>query len=205
MSSHTSVGSSSTSDHPDTDPGCSSFVPRTEEFRPSSRAEGIRGWQLNAHNRQSSIDILSKHLEDNPSVTFVAISEPPWSLRRGHAIPGFKNIRALAPTPEDTLSVLLIRDYLATIQVPICSNRIAITKLELVQGKPMHLVSAYIQPQTGLGWQRLKEWLRAMVPSPMEGPTFPLLIVGDFNSHTPFGTADDADYQYLGGPHRHHG
>ena len=119
MSSPTSVGSASTRDHQDTDPGRSSSVLRTEGFRQGSRADGIRGWQLNTHNRQSSIVILSKHLEDNPSITFVAISEPPWSLRRGHSIPGFKNIRPLAPAPEDTLSVLLIRDHLATTQVPI--------------------------------------------------------------------------------------
>ena len=129
--------------------------------------------------------MLSKHLEDNPSISFVAISEPPWALRRGHSIPGFKNLRALAAVPEETLSVLLTRDALATIQVPICSNRIAITRLEFGLGKPLHLISAYIQPQTGLGWPRLKEWLRSVLPPTMGGPSFPLLIVGDFNSRHP--------------------
>ena len=185
MSSPTAVGSASPRDQQDNDLGSSSCVPRTEGFRQDRSSGGIRGWQLNTHNRQSSVDMLSKHLEDNPSISFVAISEPPWSLCRGHSIPGFKNLRALAPAPEDTLSVLLIRDYLASVQVPISSNRIVITKMESVPRKPMHLVSAYIQPRTGLGWQQLKEWLRAVVQSSVEGPTFPLLIVGDFNSRHP--------------------
>ena len=91
MSSPSSPGTALSRDHPQ------SSRPTLPPLRTCSL---LKGWQINLHNSQRALDILSKHLEEDRQVGVVAICEPPWFLRRGSSIHRFRNIRALAHSEE---------------------------------------------------------------------------------------------------------
>ena len=162
----------------------------TDDNRPRDRPVPLdktllKAWQINLHNSQRALDILTRHLDEDQQVSVVAVSEPPWFLRRGGSIPRFRNIRALASEAESTLALLLIREDVEATQIPVDCDRLAVARLDLAGRQQLTLLSAYIQPVTGLGWTALRRWLDLYIGGPENSSFHPIWIAGDFNSRHP--------------------
>ena len=157
---------------------------RTPAQLPPSDATLLKGWQINMHNSQRELDILSKHLDEDRQVGVVAICEPPWFLRRGGAIPRFRTVRALARSEEEKLAIWIIREDLDAARIPLNNERLAAVILRTRAQKKITLVSAYIQPMTGAGWLALRTWLEGQKED-QDTRYNAIWLTGDFNSRHP--------------------
>ena len=137
-------------------------------------------------NRQASLDILTRHAE-LIDVDIIAVSEPPWILRRGWSPPGYRSLRAISPEPEATLAILLIRENLAASHIAVQSPRTAAAAVQLPHGRTLLVVSSYLQPTTGDGWSALQRWLSATRSSTDSlYHRQDIWLAGDFNSRHAF-------------------